>query len=99
VTRWTADHHPHYKVYNTICDSTERRQVEVKRLAQTVDAVIVVGGRESGNTRRLAEIARESGKPAYHIESEADLDHIDPEILVSARHIGITAGASTPDCC
>jgi 4-hydroxy-3-methylbut-2-enyl diphosphate reductase len=97
VKNWTESNHPHYKVYNTICDSTERRQAEVKRLAETVDAVIVVGGRESGNTRRLAEIARETGKPAYHIESESDLKTIDSEVLASARHIGITAGASTPN--
>jgi (E)-4-hydroxy-3-methyl-but-2-enyl pyrophosphate reductase len=97
VKSWTAANHPHYKIYNTICDSTERRQAEVKRLAESVDAVIVVGGRNSGNTRRLAEIARETGKPAYHIESETDLKTIDSNVLVSARHIGITAGASTPN--
>jgi (E)-4-hydroxy-3-methyl-but-2-enyl pyrophosphate reductase len=97
VKNWTAANHPHYKVFNTICDSTERRQAEVKRLAETVDAVIVVGGRESGNTRRLAEIANQTGKPAYHIESEEDLKAIDTEALESARYIGITAGASTPN--
>jgi 4-hydroxy-3-methylbut-2-enyl diphosphate reductase len=97
VTNWTATHHPRYKVFNTICDSTERRQAEVKRLAESVDAVIVVGGRSSGNTRRLVEIARETGKPAYHIESETDLEHIDTDALVAARHIGISAGASTPN--
>jgi len=97
VKNWTAANHPHYKIYNTICDSTERRQAEVKRLAETVDAVIVVGGRNSGNTRRLTEIARGTGKPAYHIESESDLKAIDLEVLSSARHIGITAGASTPN--
>jgi len=97
VKSWTAANHPHYKLFNTICDSTERRQAEVKRLAEAVDAVIVVGGRNSGNTRRLAEIARQTGKPAYHIESETDLSTIDLDILGSARHIGITAGASTPN--
>jgi 4-hydroxy-3-methylbut-2-enyl diphosphate reductase len=97
VKTWAAAHHPHYKMFNTICDSTTRRQAEVKRLAEAVDAVIVVGGRNSGNTRRLAEIARESGKPAYHIESEADLENIDTDALVRARHVGITAGASTPN--
>ncbi len=97
VKSWTADNHPHYKIFNTICDSTERRQTEVKRLAETVDAVIVVGGRNSGNTRRLAEIARQTGKPVYHIESETDLKTIDLDVLGSARHIGITAGASTPN--
>ncbi len=97
VKDWATTKHPHYKVFNTICDSTERRQTEVKRLAESVDAVIVVGGRNSGNTRRLAEIARESGKPTYHIESEADLADIDTDVLVTAGHIGITAGASTPN--
>jgi 4-hydroxy-3-methylbut-2-enyl diphosphate reductase len=97
VKNWAAANHPHYKIYNTICDSTERRQAEVKRLAQAVDAVIVVGGRNSGNTRRLAEIARETGKPAFHIESETDLKAIDSDVLAGARHIGITAGASTPN--
>lgn len=97
VKSWAAANHPHYKIFNTICDSTERRQAEVKRLAEAVDAVIVVGGRNSGNTRRLTEIARETGIPAYHIESETDLKAIDLDVLSSARHIGITAGASTPN--
>ena len=97
VKTWAATYHPHYKIFNTICDSTTRRQAEVKRLAEAVDAVIVVGGHNSGNTRRLAEIARESGKPTYQIESETDLDKIDTDALVAARHVGITAGASTPN--
>jgi 4-hydroxy-3-methylbut-2-enyl diphosphate reductase len=97
VKNWAAAKHAHYKVFNTICDSTERRQAEVKRLAEAVDAVIVVGGRDSGNTRRLAEIAQQTGKPAYHIESEEDLKAIDTDVLESARYIGITAGASTPN--
>jgi len=74
---WAARHHPHYKAFETICDSTEKRQKEVQRLAESVDAVVVVGGHESGNTQRLFEIARQTGKPAFHVESEADLDGID----------------------
>jgi len=97
VIAWAAKTHPHYKIYNTICDSTERRQAEVQRLAEAVDAVIVVGGHNSGNTRRLAEIARQTGKPTYHIESELELASMDTRVLMSARHIGITAGASTPN--
>jgi 4-hydroxy-3-methylbut-2-enyl diphosphate reductase len=62
-----------------------------------VDAVIVVGGHNSGNTKRLVDIARQTGKPAFHIESEADLIDIDLAALTSARQIGITAGASTPN--
>jgi 4-hydroxy-3-methylbut-2-enyl diphosphate reductase len=97
VINWVAENHPHYKIFNTICDSTERRQAEVQRLAEAVDAVIVVGGHNSGNTRRLAEIARQTGKPTYHIESESELASMDTHLLASARHIGITAGASTPN--
>ncbi len=94
IRSWAADHRPDYRIFETICDSTERRQAEVKRLAESVDALVVVGGRNSGNTQRLAEIARESGKPAQHVETEEDLS-IEP--FRSARRIGITAGASTPN--
>jgi (E)-4-hydroxy-3-methyl-but-2-enyl pyrophosphate reductase len=97
VKRWAAENHPHYRIYDTICDSTERRQAEVNRLAKEVDTVVVVGGRNSGNTQRLAEIARASGKPTYHIETEADLEGLDIGELNAARFIGITAGASTPN--
>ena len=94
VKKWAAHRFPHYKVFDTICDSTARRQHEVQRLAEAVDTVIVVGGHNSGNTRRLAEIATQTGKPTYHIETESELDL---EALAPARHIGITAGASTPN--
>ena len=97
VKKWAADNHPHYKIFETICDSTERRQAEIQRLAESVDAVIVVGGRNSGNTKRLVDIARRTGKPAFHIESEADLMDMDLTALTGARQIGITAGASTPN--
>jgi len=94
VVDWAKTTHPHYQVFNTICDSTESRQADVKNLAGKVDAVVVVGGRESGNTQRLFDIARKTGKPAVHIETEAELDL---NQLGNARHIGITAGASTPN--
>jgi 4-hydroxy-3-methylbut-2-enyl diphosphate reductase len=97
VKKWAVDNHPHYKIFETICGSTERRQAEVQRLAESVDAVIVVGGRNSGNTKRLVDIARQTGKPAFHIESDTDLIDMDLETLTSARQIGITAGASTPN--
>ena len=94
VRKWADKKFPHYKIFNTICDSTSKRQAEVKRFAKSVDAVIVVGGHNSGNTRRLFEIARKTGKPSYHIESENELDL---KVLASARNIGLTAGASTPN--
>jgi len=94
VKKWTAREHPGYKIFNTICDSTEKRQEEVKNLADAVDVVIVVGGYTSGNTRRLAEIARQSGKTVYHVESEAELED---KTIEATQSIGITAGASTPN--
>ncbi len=94
VKKWAEQKCHHYKVFDTICDSTERRQAEAKRLAETVDMVVVVGGHDSGNTKRLAEVVHEAGKPVFHIETEAELD---VEALSSAKHIGITAGASTPN--
>ncbi len=94
VKEWVRARHPHYRVFDTICDSTENRQADVTQLAREVDAMVVVGGRESGNTRRLYEIARQTGKPAVHIETE---DELDLHQLGGARRIGITAGASTPN--
>ncbi len=94
VKNWAAINHPGYKVFNTICDSTEKRQKEIKQIAETVDAVVVVGGYNSGNTRRLYEIAKQTGKRAFHIEQETELDI---DYLSTAGSIGITAGASTPN--
>lgn len=94
VKKWAAQKFPHYKIFDTICDSTARRQSEVQHFADIVDAVIVVGGHNSGNTKRLAEIALQAGKPTYHIETESELDL---DALASAKHIGVTAGASTPN--
>ncbi|CAN2045104.1 4-hydroxy-3-methylbut-2-en-1-yl diphosphate reductase [Candidatus Magnetomoraceae bacterium gMMP-1] len=88
------DSFPHYKVFNTICDSTAKRQVEVKKIADSSDAVIVVGGHNSGNTQRLAQVVKNQGIPSYHIETESELNM---KLLKSAENIGITAGASTPN--
>ncbi len=81
------------EVYNTICGSTHQRQEEVKKMAKQVDAMVVVGGYHSGNTIRLAEIARQCGLPTFHVETEKELD---VEKLASFDTIGVTAGASTP---
>ena len=94
VKAWVARQRPHYRIFDTICDSTEKRQAEVKRLSESVDAFVVVGGRASGNTRRLAEIARQSGKPVCHVETESELAD---RCLETAQSVGITAGASTPN--
>ena len=81
-------------VHMTICTATQQRQNAAVELAGKVDAMIVVGGRNSANTGRLAQVCREQGCPTYHIETAAELD---TAVFRGMNHIGITAGASTPD--
>jgi 4-hydroxy-3-methylbut-2-enyl diphosphate reductase len=81
------------EVVETICDATSARQEEAKEMAKKVEAVVVVGGSFSANTRRLKEIIEQEGIPAYLVEDETNL----PEELKKYKKIGITAGASTPN--
>lgn len=81
-------------VLNTICNATQERQVEAKRIASEVDAMIVIGGKSSSNTQKLYEICRRECKNTYYIQTLGDLD---PECVNSVRSVGITAGASTPN--
>jgi len=85
---------PRARVFNTICDSTAKRQNETRELARSVDAVVVVGGRNSGNTRRLVQIAEAEQVPTFHVETESEIDFV---ALEPYRVVGITAGASTPN--
>ena len=80
-------------VVDTICDATRRRQEEAVNLARRVDRMIVVGGRESGNTRRLVQVIRRAGTPCDLVEDETE---IDPAPLAGIARVGVTAGASTP---
>lgn len=82
------------KVYNTICRATLERQRSVCRLAEKADGIIVLGGKNSANTRKLAEIASGSGTPALWIEHSGELER---GWLESRERIGIAAGGSTPD--
>jgi 4-hydroxy-3-methylbut-2-enyl diphosphate reductase len=82
------------KVFNTICSSTKERQEAARTLAGQVDVMIVVGGRNSANTGRLASVCREESRPTYHIEIAGE---VQPEWLANAQKVGVTAGASTPD--
>lgn len=81
------------KVYNTICKATFDRQKSAAKLADNADLMIVVGGKNSGNTTRLSDICAEKTK-TYHIETVEDLKTI---WFKNKKAIGITAGASTPD--
>lgn len=80
-------------IKNTICEATDQRQNEILDIAKRNDAVLVIGGAESSNTKNLYNIAS-SIKPAYYVEYKEDLDSID---LSKYKRVGIMAGASTPD--
>jgi 4-hydroxy-3-methylbut-2-en-1-yl diphosphate reductase len=80
-------------VHNTICSATQRRQTAAIAMAREVDVVIVIGGKDSGNTRRLAELCAAEQPRTYHVENAAE---IDPSWLEGAHVVGVTAGASTP---
>lgn len=77
----------------TICDATRKRQTEVLEIAREVDMVIVVGGSNSGNTRRLAEVAEGRGTQTLRVEKVTELT---PAMVRGFRAVGLTAGASTP---
>ncbi len=82
------------RVFNTICEATMKRQESARELAERVDVMLVVGGRNSANTARLAEICAATGTPTHHLETAGELD---AGWLVGAETVGLTAGASTPD--
>jgi 4-hydroxy-3-methylbut-2-enyl diphosphate reductase len=84
---------PQIQVFNTICDATASRQAEVQELARQAEALVVVGGRNSGNTQRLVEISQGTGIPTYHVETEPELDLVE---MSRYQTVGVTAGASTP---
>ena len=77
-------------IFDTICSATKDRQTETAKLSKVSDCMIVIGGRESSNTRKLFEIAKDNCKEAYHIETQEEIPQ------KTYNKIGITAGASTP---
>ena len=85
---------PEIKVYNTICNATSIRQKESADLARVVDVMIVVGGSNSANTRRLADICRTIKPATYQIEVASELDS---SWFDGVGKVGVTSGASTPD--
>jgi 4-hydroxy-3-methylbut-2-enyl diphosphate reductase len=86
--------YPHAIIFNTICSSTEQRQAEVIAMADEMDAMFIVGGKNSANTRRLADLAQKQQTPSFHIETPTEMENIN---LVPYNRIGVSAGASTPN--
>ena len=80
-------------VVNTICNATNERQLEARKIAKSVDTMIVIGGKSSSNTQKLYEICKEECENTFFIQTVEDLKNLK---LLPAKAIGITAGASTP---
>ena len=86
--------YPQAVVFNTICSSTELRQAEVIAMARDLDAIFVVGGKNSANSRRLTDLAQKQQTPTFHIETAMEIRNIN---LDPYDRIGVSAGASTPN--
>lgn len=82
------------QVKRTICSATSKRQNAAAELADAVDAMVVIGGRNSSNTTRLAEICAGACRESHHVESVSE---IDPQWFDGCETVGVTAGASTPE--
>lgn len=82
------------EIVESICPSTRSRQNALRDLMEKSDAILVIGGRNSANTRRLFQLSLEAGKPAWHI---AGIEELDAVAISTYGTIGITAGASTPE--
>ncbi len=84
---------PDIKIIKSICPATSQRQNSLQKLTTQVDAIVVIGGKNSANTKRLHLSALKSGIPSWHVEDVNDL----PDEIYSFETVGISAGASTPD--
>lgn len=94
ITKTMQYRFPESVMFDSICDATEKRQNEVRALALECEVLIVAGGRESANTKRLAEIGQECGIRVLLIETA---DELEPADFIQIGRVGLTAGASTPD--
>jgi 4-hydroxy-3-methylbut-2-enyl diphosphate reductase len=86
--------HAEIRFVDTVCHPTKAHQAAVEKLAGEVEAMVVVGGRNSNNTRELVKYCQERGLPTWHVQAAADLEL---EALAEFRVIGLTAGTSTLD--
>ncbi len=95
IEKFLKNHCKTIQVFDTICSATNERQTEAEELAKKSDIMIVIGGYHSSNSRKLAEVCKKYCKDTYQIECFEDLPQ---NIDISAKNVGITAGASTPAC-
>ena len=94
ITSYLITRFKEVRVFNTICNATFENQDAARELAKEADIVIVIGGKNSSNTKQLHSICKEYCKDSFLVESEKDLDS---SWFVGKTLCGVTAGASTPD--
>ena len=94
IKSYLENQHSNVKILDKICGATQVRQEAVEELAKVTDVLIVVGGKNSSNTKKLYEISKSFNPDTYLIQDESGLN---PEWLKGKEKIGITAGASTPE--
>ena len=94
IANYLIPRHKEVRVFNTICNATFENQEAARKLAKKADVMVVVGGKNSSNTKQLFSIAYENCQDSYHIEDEKDLDF---SWFKDKKFCGISAGASTPD--
>ena len=90
-----AKKYPNLLVFDTICGATKERQSDLVQLVEEgAQAIVVIGGKHSANTRKLAKLASSHNRPTFHVETAEDLI---PEAFREFDTVGVTAGASTPE--
>ena len=94
IANYLIPRHKEVRVFNTICNATFENQDAVRKIAQGADVMIVIGGKNSSNTKQLFNIAQENCNDSYHIEDETELEEF---WFKNKDFCGISAGASTPD--
>lgn len=95
LTARLGEIYPELVVFDTICGATKERQSDLVELVKEgAEAIVVIGGKHSANTRKLAKLASSHNRPTFHVETAEDLN---PDELSSFSKVGVTAGASTPE--
>jgi len=94
IANYLIPRHKELRVFNTICNATFENQEAVKKISKKADIMIIIGGKNSSNTKQLFSISKDNCNDSYHIEDENDLDY---SWFSGKEFCGISAGASTPD--
>ncbi|MCX6051231.1 MAG: 4-hydroxy-3-methylbut-2-enyl diphosphate reductase [Campylobacterales bacterium] len=94
IANYLIPRHKEVRVFNTICNATFENQEAVRKISKKADVMIIIGGKNSSNTKQLFSISKDNCHDSYHIEDENDLDY---SWFINKSFCGISAGASTPD--